>query len=443
MRRRRRSQPRLRRRDEVTGLARRFSHRLAMMVGGEAGQSAVHFVLNIGLLHALPAREYGIFALVMVLGGLGLTCIRALSAMPASVWIGSSTTRRAADAYEVSFGSGACLIAVVIAFVVVLVLEAWHEPGAPLAAAFVGLWSLRSYLRIAISARFEAKPVAVGDIVFTGSGIVLSALLLALWRGNLQTGAFALLSVSNGAAIAATLWARGHPIRLSLRRSVRRRYARLGRTLGWSGIGITTTNLQGQGLALIIATMAGPAAYAPIAATFVLFVPLRIIAAALVTILQPDLSAALTNGDDQKVWHAALVWTVFLGVANVVYGGAAMLALPFLPARALEGVGGAELTTVATLAWSISLATLLYVMPRVILEAIGDLRVIAVISSVSAVVVLVSVSGLLLVATPAWAMLGGLVSEFIVLVGLWMALKWRLSGARTGPRQGWPIGGGR
>lgn len=427
----------------MIGLARRFGNRLAMMVGGEAAQSAVHFVLNIGLLHALPAKAYGVFALVMVMGGLGLTYVRALSAMPASVWIGRSRTRRAADAYDVSFGSGACLLAVMMALLVALVLEGWDETAAPEAAAFVGLWSLRSYIRIAMSARRDPRPVAVGDAVFTICGMGLSLALLMAWRSDLQQGAFGLLCIANTAAIVAMLLARGQRVRISLRRSVRRRYARIGRTLGWSGIGVTTSNLQGQGLALIVAAMAGPAAYAPIAATLVLFVPLRITAAGLVNIIQPDLAGALMRGDRARAWSAGLSWTGLLGGGGLVYGMIVMAALPFIPGRAIHGVSAPTTMVIAVLAWFISIASLLYVMPRLILEALGDLRTITMISSASAVLVIVSSAVIITIASPAWSLLGGLASELTVGLGLWIALRRRFACSHAGLRHGWLAGDDR
>ena len=45
-----------------------------------------------------------------------------------------------------------------------------------------------------------------------------------------------------------------------------------------------------------------------------------------------------------------------------------------LRSRPCKAIGGTAMITVATLAWAISLSTMLYVMPRIILEAIGDLR---------------------------------------------------------------------
>ena len=61
--------------------------RLALMVGGEAIQSGFHFALNIALLHVLSASGYGIFAIGMVMGGVGLAYIRSLTAVPASIWM--------------------------------------------------------------------------------------------------------------------------------------------------------------------------------------------------------------------------------------------------------------------------------------------------------------------------------------------------------------------
>ena len=57
--------------------------RFVLMIGGEAMQSGLHFVLNLVLIGLLPQREYGLFAFTMVIGGVGLTYVRGLTAMPA------------------------------------------------------------------------------------------------------------------------------------------------------------------------------------------------------------------------------------------------------------------------------------------------------------------------------------------------------------------------
>ena len=84
-----------------------FGSRFVLMISGEAIQSAFHFALNIIMAHRLSAHDYGVFAIAMVIGGLSLTYIRALTGMPASIWVGQSRDRPAATGYEVMFGSAA------------------------------------------------------------------------------------------------------------------------------------------------------------------------------------------------------------------------------------------------------------------------------------------------------------------------------------------------
>ncbi|TGT18455.1 hypothetical protein EN815_35660, partial [Mesorhizobium sp. M4B.F.Ca.ET.172.01.1.1] len=89
--------------------------RLMLMIGGEAMQSGFHFALNIALLHLLSAEGYGLFALAMVMGGVGLSYIRSLTAVPASIWMGKSTNSAGVNAYDVAFGTAALVVALLMA----------------------------------------------------------------------------------------------------------------------------------------------------------------------------------------------------------------------------------------------------------------------------------------------------------------------------------------
>ena len=106
-----------------------LAKRLVLMVCGEALQSGFHFALNLALIHLLPAEAYGVFAIVMVIGGLGLTYIRSFTAMPASIWIAQSRNRAAANVHEVTFGSGAVVLSLVMAVGVWLLLRTWLDFG--------------------------------------------------------------------------------------------------------------------------------------------------------------------------------------------------------------------------------------------------------------------------------------------------------------------------
>jgi O-antigen/teichoic acid export membrane protein len=401
----------------------RILGRLLMFIGGEAMQSAFHLGLNLALLHAVPAYEYGIFALVMVIGGLGLTYIRSLTALPASICIAQSRSAAAANAFEITFGSAATLLSVALAAGLACVLNAWLSEGALAGGAFVGLWTARSHLRTVFFARSRQKLVSMSDLVFTLSGAAGAVLVLLDGEHVLQHTFLALVG-ANALGIAVMLAFARRPVRISVGIHVWRRYARLWRDLRWSLISVTITNIQGQGMALLVAGIAGPAAYAPIAAALVMFVPLRIISTAFANMLHPEMSASLSRGEVQKVWRLMRTWPIPLGLFGLLYGGAIMVALPLIQPETLSD---AQFYRISLLAWTIYTLPMLYVMPRIWLEIMLDFRTIAILSGVAAGVGLTLVLGILLTGAPSWSLFGSAVSELIVLAGTWVVV-WHRQG---------------
>ncbi len=391
----------------LAGIARR----LTLMVGAEALQSGFHFALNLALVPMLSARDFGVFSIVMVIGGLSLTYIRAFAGMPASIWIGRSRTRPAAGAYDVTFGSGAVLLSAFAAFGVYLLLQVWLDRGALAGGSFVGLWSMRSYLRTAYFARGRRKSVILADFTFVVSGALLASLLW-LGRADVLQSAFILLAVANATGIAALLFLGGWPFRISYRYQVRQRYARMWRQLGWAGLSVTLTNLQGQAVALLVTAFGGPAAYAPIAATLLLFVPLRIAATALTNMLQPEISAELARGEARHVWGQVKLWFGVTGSIGLIYGAMMLVVLPRIHLHILEGV---PILVTGFLAWSIYTMTVLNVTPRIVLEVMSAFGTVALITGTAAAIGASFIIFLLFVAPPVWALAGGATSELLVL----------------------------
>jgi hypothetical protein len=404
----------------MPSVMRTFGSRFVLMISGEALQSAYHFGLNIVLLHRLSARDYGVFAIAMVIGGLSLTYVRALTGMPVSIWVGQSRNRPAADGYDVMFGSAALALSAIVAMIVAMILQLWIGFAAVSGGLFVGLWSLRSHLRTALFARGCQRAVALGDLCFAVAGTGMTSVLLLRGTQDLLQLAFLALASANGLAIIATVVAARTVVRVSFRRRTFRRYVRQWRQLGWSTISVSMANLQGQGMALLVAGIAGPAAYAPIAAALLLFVPLRLLGATLVNMMQPVLAAHLSEGVTGKVWRQALAWTALIVGVGLVYGAAIMTALPFMQIRAFEG---APVRVLGYFAWAIQIVCLLYVMPRCFLEVAKAFRVLAIINIVSAFVGMSIVTVVLHVAPPAWALAGALVSEMMVLAACWIVVR--------------------
>lgn len=398
---------------------RRLILRLTVMVGGEAMQSAFHLALNIVLLHSASARDYGIFALAMVAGGIGLTYIRAFTALPASICIAGSHRVAAANAYEVSFGTAAAMLSALFGLVVAIVLSGWIDEGAVSGGTFVALWALRAHIRMVFFARNRQMLVSASDLLFTLSGAAGTAWVV--WDDtHILQHTFLVMTVANALGIAAMLVLGRQPIRFGAGAHLWRRYKRLWRDLKWSLLSVTITNLQGQGMALLVAAIAGPAAYAPIAAALLNFVPLRIVATAFANMMHPEMTALMAQNQFAKVGRLLRHWPPLLVVLNLLYGLAVMIALPFIRP---DSLGDTSFFNVSLMAWVAGGLSVLYVMPRVWLEIAQDYRSIAILSAIAAALGMLMVLVLLLTVPPSWALLGAAFSEVIVLIGSW-AIVW-------------------
>ncbi|WP_245445725.1 hypothetical protein [Mesorhizobium kowhaii] len=389
--------------------------RLVLMIGGEAIQSGFHFALNLALLHVLSAQGYGIFAIAMVMGGVGLSYIRSLTAVPASIWMGKSTNRAGVDAHDVTFGGAAVVVASIVGAATALLMLMWGDAGGIAAGCFVGAWSLRSHMRTAFFARRQQMVVSISDFTFTVAGAAMTA--LAIWTApNVLQMVFYALAAANLIGIAVLARLAPRPLRLSFRAPVRRRYARLWRQLRWSGFSATTTNIQGQCLALLVAGIAGPAAYAPIAAVLVLFAPLRIVSLAFVNMLQPELAKLMASNEVRRVWMHAKLWSLVMGLGSLVYGAGIMFVLPTIRSQTLAD---ASVSFIGLLAVANFIPIMLYIMPRIVLEILGEFRVVAFITTAGAVVGLVLIAILLAIASPPWSLAGAAASETVVLAASW------------------------
>ena len=86
--------------DDVAALGRKY----ALSFGGEALQSGFHFILNLLLIRELTAYDYGVFAIVFILGGISITYGNALVSIPANIRIARLRSPRGVAFLDVAFG---------------------------------------------------------------------------------------------------------------------------------------------------------------------------------------------------------------------------------------------------------------------------------------------------------------------------------------------------
>ena len=389
--------------------------RLALVLGGEGLQSGLHFGLNLAVMAMLPARDYGAFAFALVLGGVGLTYLRSLTALPAANYIGRARTPAIADFHEGGFTAAALALSAVTAALALAALLTWSPDGACAGAAVVGFWSFRSHLRGVGFARRQAGPVLVGDAVFAGVGALGSAAALRYGADRLQDVLLA-LAVANLAGSAALYAARRTRPRIDFGRRAMRFYLGLSRRLVWSLYSVTATILQGQGVAFLTVGYAGPAAFAPIAAMLAFFAPLRIFAMSLSNLIQPEISRVLTMRDGEAWRRMRRDWTLRALIVGFVYGDVGFLVIPRLHLRALQGE---PVMFLAVSAWTLYAVVLAYLLPRFLLESRMRYREIGVITTLGSICGLAVTSALLWLAPTPYAILGAVVGESVAAVATW------------------------
>jgi O-antigen/teichoic acid export membrane protein len=389
--------------------------RLAITLGGEVMQSGLHFGLNLALIALMSPRDYGAFAFTLVLGGVGITYLRSLTAIPASSFLGRARTPVAMNFYEGAFGAAALALALLMGLLAAVALALVGCDAVAPGAATVALWSLRFHMRTIGYARGRPGAVLLSDAAFALCGALASAGALVVDSDRLSAVLMA-LAFANAAGIAALALARGAWPRVDWRRRARTFYVRLARRLVWSLFSVSTTILQGQGVAFLVVGIAGTHGYAPIAAMLNLFAPLRIFAMSLSNLLQPEIARLVAAGDDAGWRRLRGVWTLRALVIALVYGDLGFLVIPHVNLRSIQGQ---PVMVVAVFAWALYAMVLAYLMPRFLLESRMRYRDVAQITVVGAAVTLVATLTLLHLASPSYAILGGVLGESVAAVATW------------------------
>ncbi len=396
-----------------------------LSLGGEGVQSGFHFVLNLVLIRALTAYDYGVFAIIFILGGISLTYCNALVSVPATVHIPKLRSPGAADFQEVVFGSVALAISTAVATIVAAGLWLTIAPGGQALAggAFVGLWTLRNHLRATMFARRVILTAAVSDASYAASGMALVGLLL-WWQGGgpQMTALLSVLAAANAIAITLALKSLGKPVRISFGRGVRSRYRAIWSEIAWSLLGVTAWNIQGQALMFLVAAIVGPAAYAPIAAGIVLFSPLRQVVGAFINVVRPEFAAGLASGRYQRVKLTLYVSSAASVLCCLAYGTGLWLGWAFLDEHIFgDKFAQAPMPLIVALAGVSAIVSLSYHLPLSLIQAARRFKDAALATMFGGIVGLGAVLTLLLVSTVAWSLAGVAAGEAVCWVYLWVA----------------------
>jgi O-antigen/teichoic acid export membrane protein len=261
-------------------------------------------------------------------------------------------------------------------------------------------------------ARTAPEAATLSHLGYSMTAVVLIAAMLVLGRTLHVTSVFTALVIGNLVGCYLPLRFSCRRVRLSFRNDTRHRYQRIWSNVAWSLFGTATWNVQGQGLMFLVASIAGPAAYAPIAAATVLFNPLRPAVAAFVYVFRPDFVRAL---GERRSRHLIVVSSVVS--ATIVFGCAFVgvviwLAWPYLEAHILgDKFAGASMPLILALSGVSATIYLTYTVPLTLVQAAGQFKSVAIATTIGACVGVVSILFLLTNFSVAWSLLGSVIGE--------------------------------
>lgn len=412
--------------------------RLKSRLAGKAGQlrygisaldqialSIFGFALNLVLVRALTATDYGIVALWMAVGLLAMSIQNALVGTPLSVHVqgapNPASGRRLAEALAVVNLGTILLISALVVLVDLLSDAEWAPRNLAAALAiplFVAAGMVRAFYR---SLAFSRRDMAM-LLWIDGPYLVVTTLclgLMLLWPARFAGLVAAFLAMSLGCLVS-QLFLTGRfsgPALRPFRRGWLKEYRRILHDTGWALIGVITTHLQSRSYLYVAVNLVGLAGMATINVVGILFRPIRLMVTAWGRAALPELAAQLAArriaAVDRIVVRAFLaaaagsvLWSCLLGLAWSAidrhflvgrYPEAWLLLWPWALAATLDGIG-------ATLS--------------IALQAAREFRYLAYATIVGAPVTILATVGAILWRGYTWTMYGVAFGYLVVLAML-------------------------
>jgi len=355
------------------------SQRYLMSLGAQACVSAFHFGLNYLLLQRMSLFDYGVFAFAFfTLAQFAAATNNALISTPLTVYTPTvrDVEERASKEAMFSLLNILLFLCLVVLGLVYLRISGLASDLVLSVTLFVALYAARQYSRCLGYARLRPLVTATGDTFYVLSGLVFTSFLV--WRYDTLQVEWVLLALS-GANLCAMLvermrldgrWWRNYSLDLL------NGYAEIWLQSRWALLGALTTLFLAQAHSLIINWTKGPEAFAPLAAGFVLFGPVR------------------------------------MGCAVVLLGLLIMMLWPWVnDILYAKNYSDQPMQTIVVMWAAITFFAALYNAPAAALQALKDFRVLAMSSVYGAVISAVCVGVLLLIAAPEYTLLGIMAAE--------------------------------
>lgn len=401
--------------------------RYFLILGGEAGVSVFHFLLNVKLIRTLAPADYAVFGILFLAAAVVALYMGAFSSVPLTVHVPKAKTQRQAALLEVVFGLVA-LGVTVVTFVSVSVLGALLSGDVRTglwAGAFAALFALRYHLRSVFYARRTGGNSSMADLIYIFVGFCGIIIAYLIEGDEMQAATpFVLLAVACGLSIAYAMITYMPKFRLSFRRTIVRRIKAYYAEIGWGVAQVSVTTLQSQALVVLVGLFAGPSSYAALHAGVTILGPLRMVALAWANTFRPEVAALLGKGE----WDVAMkrLWrSTFTGlILMCLFGLGLYLTWPFVHAVVFEAqFSNDPMGLIVALQWLAALMYLSHDNLEQFARANNDLKALFRMRVVGGLVSIVAITAFLMTTTPAHAIWGVVIGEAATLLYIYLHIR--------------------
>lgn len=394
---------------------------------GPLSVAGSQFLLSFILLRQLDVADFGRFAFLLIVSQFSTSLWSALFTAPLLVAAARSDgARNRADIRALAATSSLALLPGALLFGGLTHGLGGHWDAAGLFGAWSSVALLRHFLRAWCLAHQRPLLTMASDLAYA-LALQLALLFAMAAHGPdfRETGLLLLAAASCGLLPFLTRLA-GAPMarfRLGDVAAYRPIWQRDGR---WSLIGVIATELTVNSQSYLVTALSGAKAFAPIAATALLVRPVTVAINALGEFERARFAHGLEGGRPCEVQKARGQLRAALLLAWLLTLLLAALLLRFAPDFLFHGkFTGTMLWTGAALWFAVIFARAFHAPDDAVLLAMGQFRRLARLSSITAILSLLAVAGLIMLAGPLWSIAGIAIGE-----GVFALLLYKEAGAR-------------
>lgn len=382
---------------------------------GPLSVSGANFLASLALLRVLPKAEFGLLAFLLVVIGFCFGLSNALIVAPYSV-IANRATFSASNAR--TFFKANLLFSVTVGLVCASISYGIHAGGTEttLLFGFFGCFAmLRWFARAHAYAMHAPLRVAAVDIAYAILMVFGLSMTWLLHNLTLETA----LTVYALAAATAVMASGVDYLKKQFIDALAgnlRGYAFVWRDQSrWTLLGVASTEATLNAHAYLVTLIAGPAAFAPIAAAALFLKPVSMCAISLTQLERPAMARAIAEGHpDEAVRHARHYrWAIMLVWSGTV--SAAAIVFLWFPTLILPGHYNPMTVMTAAALWACVEGIQSWVVPdAALLQAADRFRLLATATIVSGVVTIVAAFVFLITIGPVASLGGVFLGQLIV-----------------------------